>query len=184
MKILVALLIIIGGLGLGLILIYNSFVKLRAMVREGWSGIEVQLKRRANLIPNLVSSVKGYMAHEKDRLNEVTELRARSMATTAVADKAAVEHELSRSIVGILAVAENYPDLKANQNFLQLQTQLAEIEEQIQMARRYYNGTVRNLNVKIDSFPSNIVAGAFDFQKADFFEIETAADRTVPQVNF
>ena len=184
MKILVALLIIIGGLVLGLIVIYNSFVKLRAMVSEGWSGIEVQLKRRANLIPNLVSSVKGYMAHEKDRLNEVTELRAKSMAANSVADQAAVEQELSRSIVGILAVAENYPDLKASENFLQLQSQLAEIEEQIQMARRYYNGTVRNLNIKIDSFPSNIVAGIFNFQKADFFEIETAADRAVPQVNF
>jgi len=166
------------------IAIYNGLVKLRTMVEEGWSGIDVQLKRRANLIPNLVESVKGYMSHEKNLLTEVTELRTRSLEATEVGQQSAIEDQLTHAISRIFAVAENYPDLKANQNFIDLQQRLAEIEDQIQMARRYYNGTVRNLNIKVDQFPGNIVAAKFNFVKAEFFEIEESGDRAVPKVSF
>lgn len=166
------------------ILIYNRFVRLRNLVEEGWSGIEVQLKRRANLIPNLVETVQGYMKHERELLRQVTELRAQSMQTQEVGEKARLEGLLSRSLANVFAVAEGYPDLKANQNFLDLQKQLSEIEEQVQLARRYYNGTVRNLNIQVESFPSNIVARYFNFTEAEFFEIEDEAERAVPKVAF
>ena len=182
-----ALIIILGLVGLiivAAITIYNQLVRLKNMVEEGWSGIDVQLKRRSNLIPNLVETVKGYMGHERDLLTKVTELRAQSMSAQEVTEKGRLEGLLSRSLANIFAVAEGYPDLKANQNFLELQTELSAIEEQIQMARRYYNGTVRNLNIKVESFPSNIIAGMFNFIKAEFFEIEDPADRAVPKVAF
>ena len=166
------------------VIIYNSLVRLKNLVEEGWSGIDVQLKRRADLIPNLIETVKGYMGHERELLEKVTELRSKAMKAEKVGEKAKLEGELSRSLVNVLAVAENYPDLKANQNFLDLQEQLAKIEDEIQMARRYYNGTVRNLNIKIESFPSNIVANLFHFTKAEFFEVEDEADRKVPKVSF
>lgn len=177
---------------LGLILIvvlwaimtYNALIKLKNMVEEGWSGIDVQLKRRANLIPNLIEAVKGYMGHEKDLLTRVTELRAQALATDDPAAKAPLEQALTGLVGRIIAVAENYPDLKASQNFQDLQTQLADVENQIQMSRRYYNGTVRNLNIKVESFPSNIIANMFKFVKAEFFEIEDPAERAVPEVKF
>lgn len=178
------ILILIGLLIVTFIAIYNRFIRVRNLVEEGWSGIDVQLKRRANLIPNLVEAVKGYMGHERELLSEVTELRAQSMAAREVGEKGRLEGLLSRSLANVFAVAEGYPDLKASQNFLELQTQLSEIEEQIQMARRYYNGTVRNLNIQVESFPSNIVAAIFNFGKAEFFEIEDQAARAVPQVKF
>lgn len=177
-------LVIAGLLIVFLIVIYNKLVRVRNLAEEGWSGIDVQLKRRANLIPNLVETVKGYMGHERDLLSKVTELRAQSMKTKEVGEKGRLEGLLSRSLANVFAVAEGYPDLKANQNFLELQQQLAEIEEQIQLARRYYNGTVRNLNIQVESFPSNIVAGLFNFTKAEFFEIEDPAERAVPKVAF
>jgi LemA protein len=164
--------------------IYNRLVRLRNLVEEGWSGIDVQLKRRADLIPNLLETVRGYMDHERDLLTRVTELRARSAEAGNVADKVKLEGKLSRSLARLFAVAENYPELKANQNFLQLQGQLGELEEQIQMARRYYNGTVRELNIKIESFPSNLVARRFGFNPAEFFEIEDLSDREVPEISF
>ena len=165
--------------------IYNALVRTRTMVEEGWSGIETQLKRRANLIPNLVETVKGYAEHEKSAFEEVTKLRTQSLAAgSSVAERAATESQLTRAIGGIMAVAEAYPDLKASQNFQALQGDLSEIEDQIQLARRYYNGTVRNLNIKVESFPSNLIANAFNFTKAVFFEIENEADRAVPQVDF
>ena len=179
--ILIVIIVIVGG---WLMVSYNGLVRLRNLVEEGWSGIDVQLKRRANLIPNLIETVKGYMGHERELLEKVTELRSKAMKAENVGEKARLEGELSRSLVNVLAVAENYPDLKANQNFLDLQEQLAKIEDEIQMARRYYNGTVRNLNIKIESFPSNIVANIFHFTKAEFFEIEDEADRKVPKVSF
>jgi len=166
------------------IFIYNKFIRLRNMVEEGWSGIEVQLKRRSNLIPNLLETVKGYMGHERELLSKVTELRSQSMKERAVGEKARLEEKLSRSLANVFAVAEGYPDLKANQNFLELQAELSEIEDQIQLARRYYNGTVRNLNIQVESFPGNIIAGIFKFTRAEFFEIEDAADRKVPEVRF
>ena len=165
-----------------LIFLYNKLVRLRNMSKEGWSGIEVQLKRRADLIPNVVEAVKGYMGHERNLLSKVTELRAKSQSAREISDKSRLEGELSRALANVFAVAEGYPDLKANQNFLDLQSQLGKIEEEIQLARRYYNGTVRELNIKIESFPSNLVAGFFRFTPADFFEIEDKADQAVPKV--
>jgi LemA protein len=164
--------------------IYNRLVRLRNTVEEGWSGIDVQLKRRADLIPNLLETVKGYMDHERDLLTKVTELRTRSVEAGNVADKVKFEGELSRSLAHLFAVAENYPELRANQNFMQLQGQLEELEAQIQMARRYYNGTVRELNIKIESFPSNLIAQRFGFDPAEFFEIEDLTDREVPEISF
>jgi LemA protein len=175
---------LVGILVIFVILIYNKFVRLRNLVEEGWSGIDVQLKRRANLIPNLVETVKGYMGHERNLLTKVTELRAQSMKVQEVGEKARLEGLLSRSLANVFAVAEGYPDLKANQNFLDLQQKLSEIEEQIQLARRYYNGTVRNLNIQVESFPSNIIARYFNFTQAEFFEIEDEAERAVPKVAF
>ncbi len=177
-------LIVVGLLVVFFIAIYNKLVRLKNLVEEGWSGIDVQLKRRANLIPNLIETVKGYMGHERELLTKVTELRAQSMSARDVGEKGRLEGLLSRSLANVFAVAEGYPDLKANQNFLDLQNQLSDIEDQIQLARRYYNGTVRNLNIKVESFPSNIVAGMFNFIKAEFFEIEDDADRAVPSVQF
>ncbi len=181
MIILVGIVVVIGG---WLMMTYNGLVRLRNLVEEAWSGIDVQLKRRADLIPNLIETVKGYMGHERELLEKVTELRSRAMKADNVGEKARLEGELSRSLVNVLAVAERYPDLKANQNFLDLQEQLAKIEDEIQLARRYYNGAARNLNIKIESFPSNLVANMFHFTKAEYFEIEDEADRKVPKVSF
>lgn len=180
----VSILAIGAALVLWFVAIYNTLVRLRNMKEEGWSGIDVQLKRRSNLIPNLLESVKGYMGHERSVLEKVTELRTRSINSSSVEAKIAAESALTASLGKLFAVAENYPDLKANQNFIDLQQQLSEIEDQIQMARRYYNGTVRNLNVGIETFPNSIVAGMFNFEKGAFFEIENEADRAVPKVDF
>jgi LemA protein len=163
---------------------YNGLVKLRTMVEEGWSGIDVQLKRRADLIPNLIESVKGYMGHERGVLEQVTELRAKSLQAAGVGDKARAEGALGAALANLFAVAENYPDLKASQNFIELQKSLADIEDQIQLARRYYNGAARNFNILIQSFPSNLVANMFQFTPVEYFEIEEAAERAVPKVAF
>ncbi len=165
------------------ITIYNRLVKNRNLAEEGWSGIDVQLKRRTDLLPNLIETVKGYMTHEKELLSKVTELRSQSMKEVNPAEKGKLENALSKSLVNLFAVAENYPDLKANQNFLDLQNQLSEIEDQIQLARRYYNGTVRNLNIMIESFPNNIIAGYFKFEKKEYFEMEES-EGAVPNVSF
>jgi len=175
---------IVAAIVFWLISIYNKLVRNKNLVAEGWSGIEVQLKRRADLIPNLIESVKGYLKHEKELLTQVTKLRAESMQTHSVGAKNKIETALSRSLANLFAVAENYPDLKANQNFLDLQKQLGEIENQLQMSRRYYNGTVRNYNILIESFPSNLIAKQFRFAPAEFFEIEDEADRATPEVKF
>lgn len=163
---------------------YNKLIKLRNMKEEGWSGIDVQLKRRSNLIPNLLESVKGYIGHERSVLEEVTRLRTQSMNASQVDAKIAAASALTASLGKLFAVVENYPDLKANENFIDLQKQLAALEDEIQMSRRYYNGTVRNLNVGIETFPNSIVAGMFHFEKGVFFEIEDKADREVPKVDF
>ncbi|GAB6905002.1 Protein LemA [Desulfosarcina cetonica] len=184
MIVLVALLGIAGLAAMVLVLLYNRLVRLRNMVREGWSGIEVQLKRRSNLIPNLVESVKGYMGHERGVLETVSEMRSRSLGAADVSQKQVAENALSAGLARLFAVAENYPELKADRNFQDLQNQLAEIEDQIQLARRYYNGTVRNLNIAVESFPGNLVAGGFGFQPAVFFENEDPGDRAVPKVTF
>jgi len=168
------------------IVIYNGLVKARQMVREAWSGIDVQLKRRADLIPNLLETVKGYASHEKETFAEVTEMRTRAQGVPAgdVAGRAVAEGMLSQALGKLFAVAEDYPDLKANENFRDLQQSLDKMETEIQMARRYYNGAARDLNVKVESFPSNLVANTFKFEQADYFEIENDADRAVPEVDF
>ena len=163
---------------------YNALIKNKNMVEEGWSGIETQLKRRANLIPNLIETVKGYASHEKSTLEEVTLLRSAAMGADTVEERAQQEGLLTAALGKLFAVAEAYPDLKANQNFLSLQDELSQVEDQIQLARRYYNGTVRNFNIMIESFPSNLIANSFDFEKAEFFEIDDDADRAVPEVSF
>jgi LemA protein len=164
--------------------IYNSLVKNKNLVEEGWSGIETQLKRRANLIPNLVETVKGYASHEREALEAVTKLRNQTMTISDVAERGQKEGELTAALGRLFAVAEAYPDLKANENFIGLQDDLSETEDQIQLARRYYNGTVRNMNILVESFPSNLVANFFAFVKAKFFEIENDEERAVPQVSF
>ncbi len=174
----------IGGVVfLWLVVTYNRFIKFRNMVREGWSGIDVQLKRRAELIPNLVEVVKGYSIHERGLLAEIVSLRSKSFQTQKVSEKGEVESALSSSIGNLMAVIENYPDLKANQGFLELQKKLVEIEDQIQMARRYYNGTVRNQNIAIESFPGNLVAKLFAFRQAEFFALDAATERQVPKAD-
>lgn len=166
--------------------LYNRLVKNRQMSEEGWSGIDVQLKRRADLIPNLVDTVKGYAGHERELFERVTELRAQvgKVPQGDVAERGKLEGLLSGAIGKLLAVVENYPELKANENFLELQETLGEVESEIQMSRRYYNGAVRNLNVMVESFPSNLIAGQFGFEKREYFEIDDDADRAVPQVSF
>ena len=177
---------ILGAIAFYGVAIYNALVKATQMVKEAWSGIDVQLKRRTDLIPNLVESIKGYAGHEKDTLREVTEMRTRVQAVPEgdIAGRAVAEGLLSQALGKLMAVAEAYPDLKANENFLQLQQTLDKIEGEVQMSRRYYNGAARDLNVKVESFPSNFVANYFKFQTAEFFEIEDAADRNVPEVKF
>jgi len=166
--------------------LYNALVKNRQMAGEGWSGIDVQLKRRADLIPNLLEAVKGYMSHEKELLEEVTRLRSQAVSGSSgsPAQRAGIEGALSGALGKLMAVAESYPDLKANENFKEFQQALEETENEISMSRRYYNGAVRNLNVSVETFPSTLVARQFGFVKAEYFEIEDEADRAVPKVKF
>jgi LemA protein len=168
------------------VFLYNGLVRARQMAEEGWSGIDVQLKRRADLIPNLIETVKGYAAHEKTTLEEIVELRNKAQAVPAgdVAARGVAEGLLSQALGRVMAIAEAYPDLKASQNFAELQRSLDGIEGEIQMARRYYNGATRDLNIKVESFPSNLLAGPFGFRKRAFFEIDNPADRAVPTVRF
>ncbi len=151
---------------------YNSLVRFKNRASEAWSDIDVQLKRRYDLIPNLVSAVKGYAAHESGVFEKVTEARAKAMSATGVADKGQAENMLTDALKSVFAIAEAYPDLKANQNFLELQRELSDTENKIQAARRFYNGNVMELNTKIEMFPSNIIAGMFNFAKREFFEVE------------
>lgn len=167
------------------IAVFNRLVRTRQMVNEAWSGIDVQLKRRSDLVPNLVDSVKGYAAHERSVLEEVTQRRgaARALPEGDVAARGLAEGALSAALGELFALAENYPDLKASTNFLELQKQLSDLENEIQMARRYYNGAVRNLNVLVQSFPSNLVAGLAGFAPRDYFELSDAGERAAPQVD-
>lgn len=154
---------------------YNGLVTLRNRVEEAWSDITVQLKRRTDLIPNLVNSVKGYATHEKEVFEKVTEARSAIMDAKGVKDTAEAENMLEGALKSLFAVTEAYPDLKANQNFMQLQQELVDTEDKIQASRRFYNGGVRDLNTKIQTFPANIVAGMFNFQAKEFFEVEDRA---------
>lgn len=163
---------------------YNSLTHLKALLDEAWSGIDIQLKRRYDLIPNLVETVKGYMTHEKSVLENVTKLRTTAINSSNLESKLEAESGLSQSLKTLFAVAENYPELKANENFLMLQKDLSSIEHDLQLARRYYNGAARNYNVKVQSFPTNIIAYISGFKKALYFEVSTTQERENPKVNF
>ncbi|WP_067220767.1 LemA family protein [Stappia indica] len=173
-------------IGLYLVYIYNDLVRKRQMVREGWSGIDVQLKRRSDLIPNLVEAVKGYATHERAAFEAVTEMRTRAAGIDPadVAGRARAEGMLTQALGKLFAVAEAYPELKASANFRELQSSLEGVEDALQLARRYYNGAVRALNVVVESFPSNLVARRFGFTQEEYFEIEDPAERAVPRVSF
>ncbi|MBC8037996.1 MAG: LemA family protein [Rhizobiales bacterium] len=167
-----------------LIYAYNALVTNKNLTAEGWSGIDVQLRRRADLIPNLIETVKGYAAHEDKLFRDIAELRAKSIGGGSVGEQSAIGQAMSAALGRLFAVAEAYPELKADANFRDLQDKLAGVEDEIQMSRRYYNGAVRNLNTMIESFPTNFISNFFKFEKAEFFEIGDAAAREVPKVDF
>ena len=177
--------IVVVVIGYG-IMAYNNLVRQRQLTQEGWSGIDVQLKRRTDLIPNLMEAVKGYMSHERETLEAVTQARAAAQVAQngTPEQRAQAEGVLSGALGRLFAVAEAYPDLKASQNFLQFQGELSNTENEIQLSRRYYNGTARDLNTAVESFPSNVIANFFKFEKVQYFEMENPADRAVPQVKF
>lgn len=181
---LLILLAIIVAAALWAVSIYNSLVRRRNVVAEAWSGIDAQLKRRADLIPNLVETVKGYAGHEGETFEDLARLRSQGQAQTDVAQRAQTEAAITAAIGRVMAVAEAYPQLRASENFQSLQKDLADVEDQIQLARRYYNGAVRDFNVMIEQFPSNLVANWGSFKPAPFFQIDDAADRAVPKVSF
>jgi len=178
---------VIGGLVLALaaylVWIFNRLVRERNLVREGWSGIDVQLRRRTDLVPNLVETVKSYAVHERKLFEDIAKIRSDSIAASNVKTQENAERELQGALSRLIALKEAYPNLKADQNFLKLQEQLAEIEDNLQMARRYYNGSVRNLNIMIQSFPNVLIARPLGFNEADFFQID-AGEGATPQVTF
>jgi len=167
-----------------IISIYNALVRLRQHIRDSWSGIETELRRRYDLIPNLVQTVKGYAVHEKEVFARVVEARTRAADSTgSPASQAADENLLVRGLRQLFALSESYPELKASQNFLELQKELANTEDRIQAARRFYNGNVRDLNTRIEIFPSNLVASLFNFTQAEYFEVEEVAATKAPEVS-
>lgn len=166
------------------IFIYNGLVTLKVRVDEAWADIDVQLKRRHDLIPNLVNAVKGYATHEKEVFEKVTEARSKAMGASNLSEKSTAENMLSQTLKSLFAVAEAYPNLKANENFLALQRDLTDTEDKIQYARRFYNANVRDLNIKIQTFPSNIIAQNFGFKQREMFEIENMEEKKVPEVKF
>jgi LemA protein len=175
--------IIIGVIALFLlwcVFMYNHFVRLVNRTKEAWSDIEVQLKRRYDLIPNLVESVKGYATHEKSAFENVTRARSQAMSAGSMGDHAKAENMLTGALKSLFAIAEAYPDLKANQNFLELQRELSDTENKIQAARRFYNTNMRDLNTGIESFPGNVIAGTFKFKKQEFFDIPDAGPEQNP----
>lgn len=174
----VAVVLVVSG-----VVIYNGLIKLKNRVDEAWSDIDVQLKRRYDLIPNLVNAVKGYATHEKELFEKVTAARTAAMGAGTPAQKEQAENMLSGTLKSLFAVAENYPDLKANQNFLELQRELTDTEDKIQAARRFYNGNVRDFNTKIQVFPTNIFAGMLNFTKREFFAAEEG-EKEVVNVQF
>lgn len=180
----IVLIVIIVLIALFFISIYNSLVRLKNQVKNAWSQIDVQLKRRHDLIPNLIETVKGYMIHERETLENITKARSQAVAAESVGDKAKAEGELTSALGKFNLVVENYPDLKANQNFLSLQEELTSTENKISFSRQNYNDQVLFYNNKIQMFPSNIVAGMFRFTEEEFFEIEDEKEKEVPKVSF
>ena len=183
----IIVLIVVGVLivlGIAWVLIRNSMIGSRNRVDEAWSGIDVQLKRRHDLIPNLVETVKGYATHEQQTFQKTTEARAKAMQAASVQETQQAEAQLSGALAELRAVSENYPELRATENFQRLQADLNEIEDEIQAARRIYNSNVQSYNTKIQIFPNSLVASSGGFEPREFFEIETAAEREAPQVRF
>jgi LemA protein len=178
------ILIIVAVIVVWFIFAYNRFVRLITRAKEAWSDIEVQMKRRYDLIPNLVNTVKGYAAHESTAFENVTKARAMAMGAGTLAEKAGAENMLGNALKSLFAVAEAYPDLKANQNFLDLQRELSDTEDKIQAARRFYNTNVRDLNIATDTFPSNLIANIFKFSKMEFFGLENEAAKEPVKVQF
>ncbi len=184
MVFIIVILVLLILLILSVIGIYNALIRLRNQVKNAWSQIDVQLKRRHDLIPNQVETAKGYMKHERGTFEAITEARAKAMGAHSVSEAAKAEGALGEALSKFMLVVENYPDLKANQNFLAVQEELSSTENKIAFSRQAYNDQVLFFNNKIQMFPSNIVAAIFNFSKRDFFEIEDAAERTVPKVDF
>lgn len=182
--ILLGFLVVVAVLAIWVIGIYNGLVKLNVRTDEAWSDIDVQLKRRYDLIPNLISTVKGYAAHESGVFEKVTEARSKAMGAQTAGEKGQAENMLSDTLKSLFAVAENYPELKANENFLELQRELSDTENKIQASRRFYNGNVRDLNTKIQVFPDSIVANMLKIKSREFFEIEEEAQKEAPKVEF
>ena len=178
------ILVIVAVIILWIIFTYNGLITFRNRTKEAWADIEVQLKRRYDLIPNLVETVKGYASHERELFEKVTEARSRAIGAGNLKEKAAAENALSNTLKSLFAVAENYPQLRASENFQKLQDELTDTEDKIQAARRFYNGNVRDLNIKIESFPANIIASMFSFKKMEFFELAEAAAREPVKVQF
>ena len=179
--IIIAVLIV---LVLWVIFTYNRLITLRNRGKEAWSDIDVQLKRRYNLIPNVIETVKGYATHERELFERVTKARTQAMGAATMEEHSKTENMLTSTLKSLFAVAENYPQLKASENFLELQRELRDTEDKIQAARRFYNGNVRDLNTKIETFPANTVASLFKFKQMEFFEIEEAAAREPVNVKF
>jgi len=183
----IILLIILIILGIWIVGSYNRLVTLKNRAKEAWADIDVQLKRRYDLIPNLVETVKGYATHEREVFENITKARAQAISAERAGDVkkiAEAENFLTSTLKTLFAVVENYPDLKASQNFLELQRELRDTEDKIMYARRFYNGNVRDLNIAIESFPTNIVASIFGFKKMDLFEISVPKEREAPKVKF
>jgi LemA protein len=177
-------LVILGIVALVVILAYNSFIRMRNRVREAFADIEVQLKRRYDLVPNLIETVKGYAAHEKEVFDKVSQARSMAMGAKGLTEKAEAENYFSETLKSLFAVSEAYPELKANQNFLELQRELVDTEDKIQSARRFYNGVVRDFNTAIQSFPSNVLAGVFGFRASEMFETKSAEEKEPVKVDF
>jgi LemA protein len=175
---------ILGVLALFTVILYNSLVRLRVQSDGAWADIDVQLKRRHDLIPNVVETVKGYAAHERQTLETVIQARSRAMSAQGPAARAEAENMLTQALKSLFALAEAYPQLRAVESFTQLQATLGQIEEAVQNARRYYNAVVRDLNTRIQQFPSNLVANVFGFRPREFFELTAPAEREVPRVSF
>lgn len=181
---LIIVLVIVAFVVLYGVSVYNKLVRFRTLVDEAWSGINVQLKKRHDLIPNLMETVRGYATHERETFESVTRARTVAIQAQDVKSQEIAETQLSGALMRLMAVSERYPELKANQNFMQLQEQLGTIESEIEKSRRYYNGAVRQKNIAIDTFPSNLVANMFNFKKSLFFELENEAEKAVPQIKF
>jgi LemA protein len=184
MSLIIIVIAIVVLLVIIIVAMYNSLVRTKIRVEEAWSDITVQLKRRYDLIPNLVSTVKGYATHEKEVFEKVAETRANAMNAQGVKETAVAENQLAGALKSLFAVSENYPQLRATENFQQLQAQLTDTEDKIMASRRFYNGSARDLNIKIDTFPSNIIAGLFSFKKREFFEVDDAAVEKPVNVSF